>query len=140
VRTILKDPAISDAEPRKVVSGQIRTGPIQWRTLILFVVKDYGNVHVSKLERERGSWPPATGELLIERDAFQVAHATIGDRVTVKMPNGGEHQLVISGGVHDVGQAQARMENVVYGYITLDTLAQLGEQPYLDQLNILVAQ
>src|SRR6185369_1060151 len=39
-----------------------------------------------------------------------------------------------------VGQAQARMENVVYGYITLDTLAQLGEQPYLDQLNILVAQ
>src|SRR6185369_7155841 len=39
-----------------------------------------------------------------------------------------------------VGQAQARMENVVYGYITLDTLAQLGEQPYLDQLFILVAQ
>src|SRR5258708_28124308 len=32
------------------------------------------------------------------------------------------------------------MENVVYGYITLDTLARLGEQPYLDQLNIQVAE
>jgi hypothetical protein len=28
---------------------------------------------------------------------------------------------VISGRVHDVGQAQARMENIVYGYINLAT-------------------
>src|SRR6185369_11487430 len=47
---------------------------------------------------------------------------------------------VISGSVHDVGQAQARMENVVYGYIYLATLVQLGETPTLNQLNILVAQ
>jgi putative ABC transport system permease protein len=32
------------------------------------------------------------------------------------------------------------MENSVYGYITLDTLARLGEQPYLDQLNFVVAE
>jgi putative ABC transport system permease protein len=32
------------------------------------------------------------------------------------------------------------MENIVYGYINLATLAQLGEKPDLDQLNILVAQ
>ena len=31
------------------------------------------------------------------------------------------------------------MENIVYGYVTLETLAQLGEEPYLDQLKILVA-
>jgi putative ABC transport system permease protein len=31
------------------------------------------------------------------------------------------------------------MENLVYGYITLDTLAQLGEEPYLDQVLILVS-
>jgi len=31
------------------------------------------------------------------------------------------------------------MENIVYGYVTLDTLVQLGEAPYLDRLNILVA-
>ena len=140
IRSILSDRSISAAEARRVISVQIKTGPIQWRTLILFVVKDYGDVRVSKLEREQGSWPPAKGELLIERDAFQVAHARIGDHVTVKLPSGGEQQLVISGSVHDVGQAQARMENVVYGYITLETLEQLGEQPYLDQLNILVAQ
>jgi putative ABC transport system permease protein len=130
---ILQNPEVSDAEPRRTISGQIKAGPVQWRNLILFVVHDYGNIRVSRLVPESGAWPPATGEILIERDAFQVAKAKIGDAVRVKTANGVEQPLVISGSVHDVGQAQARMENIVYGYISLATLAQLGEQPTLNQ-------
>ena len=140
VKAILQNPEVSDAEPRRTISGQMKAGPVQWRNLILFVVEDYGNIRVSKLVPEEGAWPPANGEILIERDAFQVAKASIGDAVTVKTANGVEQPLVISGSVHDVGQAQARMENIVYGYINLATLVQLGEEPRLDQLNILVAQ
>ena len=140
VAAILQNPEVSDAEPRRVVTGQIKSGPMQWHNLTLFVVKDYGNIRVSKLTPEQGAWPPALGEILIERDAFQVAGAKIGDTVIVKTANGVEQPLVITGRVHDVGQAQARMENIVYGYINLATLAQLGEKPALDRLNILVAQ
>ena len=125
VKAILQNPEVSDAEPRRTISGQIKAGPVQWRNLVLFVVEDYGNIRVSKLVPEQGAWPPATGEILIERDAFQVAKANIGDAVTVKTANGVEQPLVISGSVHDVGQAQARMENIVYGYINLATLVQL---------------
>jgi putative ABC transport system permease protein len=139
VSAVLENREVSAAEPRRVVSGQLKSGPFQWRNVVLFVVKDYGDIKVSKLVPEEGSWPPATGEILIERDAFQVARASIGDVVTVRTSNGNEQPLVISGRVHDVGQAQARMENIVYGYITLDTLIQLGEDPHLDQLNIKVA-
>jgi putative ABC transport system permease protein len=140
VKAILQNPEVSDAEPRRTIRGQIKAGPVQWRNLMLFVVQDYGNIRVSTLVPENGAWPPATGEILIERDAFQVAKANIGDAVIVKTANGVEQPLVISGSVHDVGQAQARMENIVYGYINLATLVQLGEEPKLDQLNILVAQ
>jgi putative ABC transport system permease protein len=140
VKAILQNPEVSDAEPRRTIRGQMKAGPAQWRNLVLFVVHDYGNIRVSTLVPERGAWPPANGEILIERDAFQVAKASIGDAVTVKTANGIEQPLVISGSVHDVGQAQARMENIVYGYINLATLVQLGEEPKLDQLNILVAQ
>ena len=140
VKAILQNPEVSDAEPRRTIGGQIKAGPVQWRNLILFVVEDYGNIRVSKLVPESGAWPPASGEILIERDAFQVVKANIGDAVTVKTANGVETPLVISGSVHDVGQAQARMENIVYGYINLATLVQLGEEPRFDQLNILVAQ
>src|SRR5689334_432481 len=140
VAEILKNPEVSDAEPRRIVTGQIKSGPMRWRNLMLFVVNDYGNIRVSKLTPEQGAWPPAAGKILIERDAFQVAGAKIGDTVTVKTANGVEQPLVISGSVHDVGQAQARMENIVYGYINLATLVQLGEKPYLDRLNLLVAE
>lgn len=140
VKAILQNPEVSDAEPRRAISGQIKAGPVQWRNLVLFVVHDYGNIRVSRLVPEDGAWPPATGEILIERDAFQVAKASIGDAVTVKTANGVEQPLVISGRVHDVGQAQARMENIVYGYINLATLVQLGEEPRLNQINLLVAQ
>ena len=140
VKAILQNPEVSDAEPRRTIGGQIKAGPVQWRNLILFVVEDFSRIRVSKLVPESGAWPPATGEILIERDAFQVARVNIGDAVTVKTANGVESPLVISGSVHDVGQAQARMENIVYGYINLATLVQLGEEPRLDQLNILVAQ
>ena len=107
---------------------------------MIIVVKDYGNIQLNKFVPERGAWPPGPGEILIERDAFQVAHANIGDTVTIRLNHGKDQTLRVTGGVHDVGLAQARMEGMVYGYITLDTLTLLGEQPYLDRLNILVAE
>lgn len=140
ISAVLADRDVSNAEARRVLHGRIRTGPAEWRSLLIVVVKDYGNIRFSKFVPEQGAWPPATGEMLIERDAFQVAHAKIGDSVTIRVGEGKEHTLQVTGRVHDVGRPQARMENSVYGYVTLDTLTLLGEQPYLDQLNILVAE
>src|SRR5258708_8511992 len=121
---VLSNHAVSDAEPRRAVDGSFKTGPVEWRDLILFVIKDYGNVRISKVVPDQGAWPPATGEMLIERDAFHVAGMKIGDTATIKIGKGREQTLRVSGGVHDVDQPQARMENTVYGYITLDTLVQ----------------
>ena len=140
LRAVRAHPGVGDAEARRAVDGRIRTGPMEWRNLRLFVVADYGDVRVSKLEPERGAWPPGPGEILIERDALQVARAEIGDTVAVRTAEGRDGTLRVAGSVHDVGQAQARMENLVYGYVTLETLARLGETPYLDELKLLVAE
>jgi len=139
LKAVTLTPGVAAAEARRVVAGRIKSGPAQWRSLRLFVVKDYQDIRVSTLTHETGAWPPGRGEILIERDAFQVAKTRIGETVTVRMPRGDFQTLRVVGGVHDVGQAQARMENTVYGYVTLDTLALLGEEPTLDQLKILVS-
>lgn len=138
LKGIAAHPGVSEVEARRTVTGRIKSGPVEWRGLTLFVVKDYGDIRVSTLKPQLGAWPPAAGEILIERDAMQVARARIGDTVTVRTARGTEQTLRVSGTVKDVGQAQARMENSVYGYIILDTLAQLGEEPFLDRLNIVV--
>ncbi|MEO8359954.1 MAG: ABC transporter permease [Vicinamibacteria bacterium] len=139
IALVRSNPGVQTAEPRRVVSGRMKAGPANWRNVMFFVVNDYAAIQVSKLVPETGAWPPAVGEVLIERDAFQVAKASVGDSVAIRMQNGIEKTLKVTGGVHDVGQAQARMENIVYAYITLDTLALLGEKPYLDQLKVVVS-
>ena len=139
VAAVAASKSVSDAEARRTLTGRIKVGPVEWRNLTLFVVKDFGNIRVSTLKPQQGAWPPAPGEILIERDAVQVARARIGDSVTIKTARGNERTLRFSGTVKDVGQAQARMENAVYGYVNLDTLSLLGEEPYLDQLKIVVS-
>ncbi len=131
---------VSVAEARRSLGGRIRAGSAGWKTLTLFVVRDFGRIRVSTITPQAGAWPPGRGEILIERDAFQVAKTKIGETVHVRTRDGGEATLRVTGSVHDVGQAQARMENSVYGYITTDTLALLGEEPSLDQVKILVAR
>jgi putative ABC transport system permease protein len=129
---------VSEAEARSTVRGRIRVGPMEWKTLFLFVVEDYGDIRVSVLEPQAGAWPPKRGEILIERDAFQVAKTRIGANVMVRVADGTPRALRVTGSVHDVGQAQARMEQLVYGYVTLETLALLGGEPKLDEIKILV--
>lgn len=134
------DPEVGDADARGVVFGRIKSGPTRWHNLLLFVIPDFPKVRLNKFAPEQGAWPPATGDMLIERDAVSVARAGIGDTVTLRTDHGQPQTLHISGRVHDVGQAQARMENAVYGYITPDTLAAIGERPVIDLLLIQVAR
>jgi putative ABC transport system permease protein len=130
---------VGDADARRVLTGRIRTGSSEWRRLIIFVVRDFQNLRISTVRPDAGAWPPAAGDLLVERDAFQVARAGIGDVVTIETTAGLERTLRVAGRVHDAGQAQARMENLVYGYITPETLAALGETPVLDRLYVLAS-
>ena len=96
-------------------------------------------MRLNKFVPEQGAWPPATGDVLIERDAFHVLRAGIGDTIIFRLADAPPQTLRVSGRVHDAGQPQARMENTVYGYITVDTLEKIGEKPSLDLILIQVA-
>ncbi len=140
LRAVRAVPGVGDVEARRSVRGRVQAEHGEWRRLRLFIVKDYGDIRIHTLKPQEGAWPPGPGEILIERDAFQVARTKIGETVTVKTADGKERALRVTGCVHDVGQAQARMEQTVYGYVSLDTLAQLGEKPFLDTLYLEVAE
>ncbi len=132
-------PTIAEAEARRRVRARFMVGD-EWVTMWLFVINDFNDVRVSMFKSEEGAWPPADGQILIERDALKVYKLDIGDTVLVKTPNGPKRELPIVGRVHDPGLEQAWMEGVAYGYITLGTLEWLGQAPTLDQLKIVVAE
>lgn len=140
VRSVQSLPGIQGAEARRTVRGRLKSGSARWTNLVLFARRDFGASQIGTIALERGAWPQGAGELGIERDALRVAHARVGETVSVRTGAGRSITLRVSSSIHDVGQAQARMENLVYGYINLDALAALGEEPYYDQLAIRVAQ
>lgn len=130
---------VEDADARRVLTGKFRTGPGETCALVLFVIRDFEHLRISTLDPEEGEWPPAPGSVLLERDAFQVAKSRIGDVALIETADGRAHALRVSGRVHDVGQAQARMENAVYGYVTPETAAMLGEPAALDRLVLMAS-
>lgn len=140
VRRVAALPGVQAAEAWRTVRGRIKSGPAQWKNLVLFVRRDLAASRIGMVRLQSGAWPAAADDLGIERDALQVAHAKLGDTVKIRTDAGRLLSMRVSGSIHDVGQAQARMENVVYGYVTIDALRALGEDPYYDRLALRVAQ
>lgn len=132
-----KQNGVADAQARRVVMARIKVGQDDWRRLLLFVIDDFDDLRVSTFTLERGEWPPADREILIERSALPLINKQVGDIVVIQTQNNGQdHDLRLSGIVHDPAQSPGWVDNVAYGYITLNTLEWLGETRILNELNI----
>jgi putative ABC transport system permease protein len=123
-----------------MVTGRIQTGPDEWYTIWLFTARDFSDLRLDQFTPDTGAWPPAKGEILIERAAVGLIQAEIGQTRAVKIAGGPATHLKLTGTVHAPGLAPAWMERIAYGYVTLDTLQMLGAAPELNELKISVAQ
>jgi putative ABC transport system permease protein len=129
-------PQVDEVEARSLVIGRVQTGENEWKTIWLFVVADFENLRLDKFSPEAGQYPAKTGEILLERDALKVANAEIGQTLGVKIPNAPATALQLVGSIHAPGLAPAWMENFAYGFITRETLVQLGGDPALNELKV----
>src|ERR1700736_6814105 len=53
ISAVLAGRDVSDAEARRVLEGQIKTGSAVWRNLVIFVVRVYANVRVKNFCRSK---------------------------------------------------------------------------------------
>ncbi|HET9954023.1 MAG TPA: ABC transporter permease [Polyangiaceae bacterium] len=137
LEAVRKRSGIVEAAAGEIVLARAKVGH-DWRPLLLFVVRDFGDLRLNTFRHQSGAWPPPTGSMLIERTAKQVLEAGEGSSVWVKTPHGAPREVPIVGVVHDPGLAPAWQEAEGYGYITPATLAALGESAELRELRILV--
>ena len=137
VKAVESQPGIAVAEPRRTVLARLLIGPDEWRPLLLYVVDDFSAMRLATFTPEKGKSAPVDHEMLIERSSL--LDKTVGDVVTIRTPNGKNRDLAITGIIHDAAQAPGWQDRVVYGYVTLNTLAWLGETPQFDELRILVS-
>ena len=131
-------PGIAAAEASSSVLARIEVKPGEWMPLLLFVVKDFNAMHITKFRPESGAWPPPPGSILLERTALALVNAKIGDALSVQTPHAPKRKVTLSGLVHDPSLAPAWQEQTLYGYVIPATLALLGEDSTLHLLKIVV--
>ncbi|HXA17790.1 MAG TPA: FtsX-like permease family protein [Thermoanaerobaculia bacterium] len=140
-------PGVRDAESRPVIGGRLFIGKGQWVPLILYVVRDFGDIRLDRFTSDTGAWPPGDGEVLIECSSLSVARAAVGDRVIVRTSDRVERPLRIAGTVHAAGLAPGWMEHAVAGFVKVNPqMTQMNTDKHLplsassaDQLRLLVA-
>ena len=133
-----RQPNIATAELAATTTARVEVAPGKWLPMRIFVIPNFEKLRINTLAREAGNWPPLPGTLLIERSALALSGSAVGQALTVEFGHSGQHQIKLSGVVHDPGLAPARQEQVLYGYATPQTLAQFGQRVPLDLLKIVV--
>jgi putative ABC transport system permease protein len=131
-------PNIAGAEAAATVLARIKVGPNEWLPLLLFVVPNFESLQINTLEHESGAWPPPSGAMLVERSALPLTRAARNRMISIELPQAGRRSILIAGTVHDPGLAPAWQEQTIYGYVTPQSLADLGEPTKLDLLKIVV--
>ncbi len=128
-------PGVITAERHATVYARMKIKN-DWHPLLLFVIDDFQNMQTNKVTHISGAVTPATGSMLAERTALPVMQAGVGEKVLIKTPHGEKKQIALAGEIHDPGLAPAHQEQTGYGYVTLQTLNELGETQGFDELRI----
>ncbi len=133
-------PGVGAATVRGTVTARVRVGQGSWRAMVLFVTDPADPQRLAAAPLESGTWPPAAGQVLLERTALPYLGTAVGQQVQVRRAGGPVATLTVAGAVHDAGVAPAYQERTVYARATTTSVAALGlTAADLDELLIEVA-
>lgn len=129
----------TDIETRAKIQARINKDNGTYGTIYLYAVEDFMNIRVDKFKLENGLLPQGINEMALERDSLKnLPNVKNGynETVSIMLPGGEEHEVYLSGKVHAPGLSPASMEKYSYGFLTLNSLHQLGYSGWYDEIHI----
>ncbi|MCC6147083.1 MAG: FtsX-like permease family protein [Anaerolineaceae bacterium] len=131
---------VETAEARRTVAAEILAPKDQWEDIQLTVLPNYNNLKIDRFTLEKGSAIPGGREILLERDTANAMGINVGDEISIKMPDGRTYSLKVAGIVHDVYVLPFSLLGEATGFVRMETLQWMGEQPYYNQISLVVAE
>jgi putative ABC transport system permease protein len=117
---------VADAEARRVVGAHLLDQGS--RDLLLVGLPRFEGLRIGRVTRGRGEWPPPPGTMLVERSSLDELGVGVGGVVRVRLPSGGQAVVPVSGTAHDVNVPSTGVSGLLYGYVTAETLRNLGDR------------
>ncbi len=139
VDVVRRMPGVAEAEGRRSATARIVQPGGGTIELALTALPDYEDQRMDLVSPVSGAWPPSRGEIVFEQSSRMVADLHEGRAITVQLGPDRTKSLAAAGFAHEPGGAPAYMFGQVIGYVTFDTLRDLGYGDSFDELRILVA-
>ena len=130
---------IAKLEPRRMIIARTGTKEDTWYQSQIYVVEDFENLKLNTFRTSTGASVPKSGEILLENTSLSVVHLGVGDTLNIKIPQNKASTITIAGSVQADGTNPAWMHNMVYGYISEETLNMLGTPATESEILFLVA-
>ena len=129
---------VAEAEGRREVTLQLKTGPQAWDTLTLVAVR-YADLQIYRHLPMQGTPIPADRQVVLEHKSLARLGARVSEAIEVELPDGTLRQLPIAGAIQDQSDVYGSILGDLRGYITYDTLEWLHQPLSLDRLYVTVA-
>jgi putative ABC transport system permease protein len=131
---------VETARAQRRVNASMLTPEGERKTIDLIAYPDFEDLPINRLVLEEGSSVPGLRQVLLERRVASGLGLHTGDTLDIEMDGGARYTLTVGGLVHDMTVRPYNLTGEARGYLTLPTLEWMGEQPYYNQIQILVAE
>lgn len=139
-QSVARLPGVAAAEGRSTVHTRVYDAKGQARELVLVAIPDFSQIQVDTLTALDGFWPPHQREVVLERMAPDFLGVRIGQPLTLELDDGTKKSLQVVGTAHDAQRTSPGITGTTTGYITVQTLQDLGLPVAQTELHIRVAE
>ena len=143
VESVRRMPGVADAQGRRTVVVRLDSGANStadrdegMRDLQLTALPDFADQRIDVVRQQSGAFPPKRGEIVLERSSLRLVDIREGDVITIRTTGGDEHRLRVAGFAYEPGASPAFYFGRLNGYVTFDTLADLGWADSFDELRV----
>jgi len=136
IERINQIPGVAAVEGQNKVVSRVYSSEDKWEDLIITSSSNLENSQVDRVIPVSGIWPPPESQIAIEWLALNFLNAEIGNQITVEFDDGRQKTMTIAGTVHDAQQFNPDLTGTATGYVTPETMAQLGFGQMFTELHL----
>ncbi|MEM6532519.1 MAG: ABC transporter permease [Myxococcota bacterium] len=137
LRKVSNVEGVAGVDARRLVRARVAVPGGEWRSLLVYGVRDFSDIVVARVYPVEGGWPPPLGSVVLEQSGLSVIHGRLGTPIRVRVPGPkGNQSLHVSGISHDPARAPGWQDNLGYAYATPATLGLLGLGTELNELHV----
>lgn len=129
-------PGVLAAEGRQSMRARVAVDSDTRRSIEIASVDDFADMRVNRYPFIDGRWPDKKNEIMLEHMGLTYVDASIGDTITLELPDDSQKHFVITGIMHDPEYPSPEITGFTVGAVTPAGMEYLGGNPLFTEMRL----